>query len=380
MPDTLRLIENAELVLGDRVVRGWLAVEDGVIAEIGEGAAPERGIDAGGDYLIPGLVELHTDHLESHFLPRPKVRWNALGAVMAYDAQIAASGITTVFDSLRAGSDLDGGGLGADLMDLGDALQQARDSSLMRAEHLTHLRCEVPSPDVVEAINGFAERFPISLMSLMDHTPGQRQFRDIDKYLIYYTGKTGRSVEEFRAQMERRVEENAAHSERNRPEVITFAEARGIPLASHDDTTPDEVAMSVREGVALAEFPTTMEAALALRGHGIAVMMGAPNIMRGGSHSGNLAALDLAAHDGLDILSSDYVPGSLLMAAFALPRMAGIPLADAIRKVTRTPALATGLSDRGEIAPGLRADLVRVAAIGDMPVVRRVWRGGERVS
>ncbi|MGQ4275410.1 alpha-D-ribose 1-methylphosphonate 5-triphosphate diphosphatase [Terrihabitans sp. B22-R8] len=379
MHENLRLIENAELVLADRVVRGWVAVENGAILEHGEGRAPERGLDLGGDYLIPGLVELHTDHLESHYVPRPKVRWNPLGAVLAYDAQIAASGITTVFDSLRAGSDLDGGGLGADLMDLGDALDEARTSGLFRAEHLTHLRCEVPSPDLMESIEEFSACHRISLMSLMDHTPGQRQFRDIDKYLIYYMGKTGKSLQEFTHQMDRRIAENGEHSARNRPRVIAFARQHNVPLASHDDTTLDEVANSVEEGVSLAEFPTTLEAALALRENGIAVMMGAPNIIRGGSHSGNLAALDLAEHDGLDILSSDYVPASLLMAAFALRNLAGTDLSAAVRKVTRAPALASGLNDRGEIAPGLRADLVQVTMASDIPVVRRVWREGERV-
>jgi alpha-D-ribose 1-methylphosphonate 5-triphosphate diphosphatase len=380
MPDQVRVIENAEIVLADRVMRGWLAVEEGVIAGMGEGQAPERGLDLGGDTLIPGLVELHTDHLEAHFVPRPKVRWNAMGAVLAYDAQIASSGITTVFDSLRAGTDLDGGGMGAELMALGGALQEAREAGYLRVEHLTHLRCEVPSPDVVESVTAYAAQFPVSLMSLMDHTPGQRQFRDIEKYLIYYTGKTGRSRAEFTDQMERRIRDNAGYSAENRPRVMAFAQEHGIPLASHDDTTLDEVQLSVEEGVSVAEFPTTLEAALALRDKGISVMMGAPNIIRGGSHSGNLAAMDLAERGALDILSSDYVPGSLLMAAFDLPRrVPSISLPQAIAMVTATPAEATGLIDRGEIAVGKRADLVRVTQTGQTPVVRRVWRGGERV-
>ncbi len=380
MSDTLTLIENAEIILADRVMRGWLAAVDGKIVETGEGASPERGVDFGGDYLIPGLVELHTDHLESHYVPRPKVRWNTKGAVLAYDAQIAASGITTVFDSLRAGTDLDGGGLGADLIQLGEALQDARANNLFRAEHITHLRCEIPSPDLLASLAEFSARFPIGLMSLMDHTPGQRQFRDLKKYLIYYCGKTGRSPEEFSGEIERRMIENRAIAEKNRPHVVRFAHERRIPLASHDDTTLDEVALSIDEGVSLAEFPTTLESAMALRDHKVAVMMGAPNFIRGGSHSGNLAALESAENGCLDILSSDYVPGSLLMAAFELQKsVERIDLPAAIRTVTKTPAEATGLVDRGEIAVGKRADLVRVAMAGTVPVVRRVWREGERV-
>jgi alpha-D-ribose 1-methylphosphonate 5-triphosphate diphosphatase len=379
MTDHITLIENAEIVLADRTMRGWAAISDGRIAEIGEGRAPERGDDFGGDYLIPGLVELHTDHLESHYVPRPKVRWNTMGAVMAYDAQIAASGITTVFDSLRAGSDIDGGGVGSDLLALGQALEDGREHDLFRAEHLTHLRCEIPSHDVVDSVTAYGEKFKISLMSLMDHTPGKRQFRDLEKYAIYYCRKSGKSADEILSDVERRILENNARSAVSRPALVAFARTRNIPLASHDDTTVDEVATSIKEGVALAEFPTTIESALACKENKLAVMMGAPNLIRGGSHSGNLSALESAENGCLDILSSDYVPGSLLMAAFDMPnRVKGIDLATAIRTVTKTPAVATGLADRGEIAVGKRADLVRVA-MASVPVVRRVWREGKRV-
>lgn len=381
MPDSVALIENADIVLPDAVVRGWLKVADGCIAEVGEGRAPERGLDLGGDTLLPGLVELHTDHLESHFAPRPKIRWHPLGAVLAYDAQIAASGITTVFDSLRAGVDTDGGGLGAELMELAGAIEEGRRGDLFRADHLTHLRCEAPSPDVVETVETFVTRFPVGLLSLMDHTPGQRQFRDLDKYFIYYGGKTGKTAGQIESAVAEKTRDNAARSAANRPALVALARRRCIPLASHDDTTLDDVAQSVAEGVALAEFPTTVEAAVACRSHAITIMMGAPNLMRRGSHSGNVATETLAREGMLDILSSDYVPGSLLMAAFDLPRrVPAIDLPAAINLVTRNPARATGLSDRGEIAVGRRADLVRVRAAGDIPVVRQVWRQGRRVA
>ncbi|ACA17324.1 phosphonate metabolism protein PhnM [Methylobacterium sp. 4-46] len=377
---TETILENATLVLPDRVQAGWLAVAEGRIAEIGEGRAPARGLDLGGDHLIPGLVELHTDHLESHYAPRPGVRWHPLGAVLAYDAQIAASGITTVFDSLRAGSDPDGSGLGPELMQLARAIAEAREAGLFRAEHLTHLRCEIPSHDVVDTVRDFAARFPVSLLSLMDHTPGQRQFRDIAKY-YQYAGRGGRSLEAIKAGTERKIREGQALNAVNRPALVEIARENGIALASHDDTTLDDVALARREGVALAEFPTTAEAARAAREAGITVMMGAPNLIRGGSHSGNVAAEHLAREGQLDILSSDYVPASLLMAAFALPeRVPGITLPAAIATVTANPARATGLHDRGALRAGLRADLVRVRRAGGVPVVRQVWRGGERVA
>ncbi|MBV9655061.1 MAG: alpha-D-ribose 1-methylphosphonate 5-triphosphate diphosphatase [Acetobacteraceae bacterium] len=381
MADTLATAENAFLVLADRVQHGWLTVgDDGRIAAIGEGRAPERGANLNGDTLIPGLVELHTDHLESHYYPRPAVRWHKLGAVLAYDAQIAASGITTVFDSLRAGTDEDGGDAGADLFELAKTIEQAAEQDLLRASHITHLRCEMPADDVMNAVKRFvAHRLP-GLMSLMDHTPGQRQFRDLDKYLIY-ARKTGKEAAEVRERARERMRQGTARAQASRPALIRLAQEHGVPLASHDDTTADDVAQAAEEGIALSEFPTTMEAASACHENGITVVVGAPNLLRGGSHSGNVSAEALARAGLLDILSSDYIPGSLLMAAFALPqRVPAITLPDAIATVTRNPARAVHLRDRGEIAPGMRADLVRVHMAGALPVVRQVWRGGRRIA
>lgn len=375
-----RILENATLVLPDRVQNGWLAMVDGRIAEIGEGRAPERGLDLDGDHLIPGLVELHTDHLESHYAPRPKVRWHPLGAVLAYDAQIAASGITTVFDSLRAGSDPDGSGLGPELMQLAAAIETAKGADLFRAEHRTHLRCEIPSGDLLDTVRDFTALYPVGLISLMDHTPGQRQFRDIEKYYTYAT-RGGRSLSEIQANTALKIRDGEAFNAVNRPALVALARAHGIALASHDDTTRADVALAQDEGVCLAEFPTTLEAADAAHAAGITVMMGAPNLIRGGSHSGNVAAEDLARDGLLDVLSSDYVPGSLVMAAFGLPeRVESITLPEAIATVTANPARATGLDDRGALAPGLRADVVRVRLAAGVPVVRQVWRQGRLVA
>lgn len=376
------VIENAALVLPDRVIQqGWVAVASGIIAEIGEGEAPERGIDAQGDHLIPGLVELHTDHLESHFAPRPHVRWHPLASVMAYDAQIAAAGITTVFDSLRAGSDADTTTVGEDLLKLAGALDEARTGGHLRVEHRTHLRCEIACEDVVDQVEDFSHRFPIHMMSLMDHTPGQRQFADLETWKRFYMGRRAMTKAAADRFINERLALHATHAGPNRSRLIAIAEGVGAVLASHDDATPAHAREAVENGVVIAEFPTTLPAAEALHAAGIGVMMGGPNVVRGGSHSGNVAAEDLARAGVLDILSSDYVPASLLMSAFELPRRApNIDLPSAIRTVTLTPAEATGLGDRGAIAPGLRADLVRVGLAGTTPIVRQVWRQGRRVS
>jgi alpha-D-ribose 1-methylphosphonate 5-triphosphate diphosphatase len=374
------VLGNARLVLPEGVVRGWLAVADGRILAQGEGNAPEGCIDLAGDFLLPGLIELHTDHLESHVQPRPKVRWDLLGAVLAYDAQIAASGITTVFDSLRAGLDEGGGGLGNEVHDIAAVLDKARRRQLLRADHLTHIRCEVPASGVTEALAQLAGEVPVGLISLMDHTPGQRQFRNMDRY-YQYAARYGGLRHELEAKAAEKLRVAVERIALHRPALVAFAHEHGIPLASHDDTTLADVDQSVAEGVALAEFPTTPEAAAACRENGIGVMMGAPNMIRGGSHSGNVSAQALAEAGLLDMLSSDYVPASLLMAAFRLPKLVpSIGLHQAVAMVTSAPARATGLHDRGAIAPGLRADLVRVRLSGDVPVVRQVWRTGERVS
>jgi alpha-D-ribose 1-methylphosphonate 5-triphosphate diphosphatase len=378
------ILANAEVITADDRFRGFVVVDGETIIEVGAGAAPERGLDLGGDYLMPGLVEVHTDNLEAHYVPRPKVEWHMGGAVQAYDAQIATAGITTVFDSLRIGLDESEtrSTFALSALPLADAIADAAEQGLLRADHRLHMRCEVPTLDVVDGLEKFLAHHPIHLISLMDHTPGQRQFRSLEKYFIYYGGRTGKSDEEVREIVARRQAHGAERTARNRPLVIEIARRHGIPLASHDDTTVEEVAQSVADGVTIAEFPTTIEAAEASRQAGMLTVMGAPNVVRGGSHSGNVAAVTLAEIGTLDILSSDYVPASLLVAAYQLQEVRAVGgLPGAIRLVSKNPAAATGLTDRGEIAVGLRADLIRVRrAGGGQPVVMQVWRGGERVA
>jgi len=380
-PETI--LGNARIVLADHVIeQGWVALADGRIAEYGEGKAPAGSEDAGGDLIMPGLIELHTDHLEAHYVPRPKVFWDPTAAVVSYDGQLATSGITTVLDSLRVWRED-----GAEEVDgragiLAAAVSVAREAKLLRADHFLHLRCEIPMPSVVEEARELIGRPDVRLMSLMDHTPGQRQFRDEVKLREYYRGKGGGKTDaELDVLFEKRFIYQKTYAATNMREIVALAHQHNIPLASHDDTTEENVTDAVRDRVAVAEFPTTMEAARGLHQAGIGILMGAPNVVRGGSHSGNIAAVTLAREGLLDILSSDYIPSSLLMAALQLPReVPAIDLASAVRTVTKTPAEAVGLADRGEIAVGKRADLIRVHIARDIPVVRSVWREGQRVA
>ena len=381
-PETL-ILTNARIVLPAGVIdRGWLAVQGDAIAEFGDGQAPERGEDMHGDLVMPGLVELHTDHLEAHYMPRPKVYWNPVSAVVSYDGQLATSGITTVLDSLRVWREDATDGTDGEAMTLANAISAARDSGLLRVDHYLHLRCEVPMPGVVNEAAALFKRPDVRLASLMDHTPGQRQFRDEDKLRTYYRGKNaGMSEADLDRMFASRIAYQRDFGESNYRSLVDMAQRQDTPLASHDDTTLDHVEQAIADGISIAEFPTTIEAAAALHAAGIHVMMGAPNLVRGGSHSGNIATADLAREGLLDILSSDYVPSSLLAAAVTMPKFVpGIDLAAAIRTVTKTPAEAVGFSDRGAIAAGKRADLIRVHVADDVPAVRAVWRAGERVA
>lgn len=378
---TETVFANARLVLPDEVRQGHLVVRDGRIAEIGEGAAPRAALDMGGDYLLPGFVELHTDHVEGHLYPRPRVMWNAFAAVTAYDAQIASAGITTVFDSLRVWPDKRAIEMAGDAPLLAATIRQASEAGLLRAEHHVHLRCEVAADGVVEDVEALMEATDVRLISLMDHTPGQRQFLTEDKFRSYYKKKSGLTDAEMDIIVTERMKSHKLHAGANRARLVELARARGIALASHDDATDEHVTEAIEDGVAIAEFPTTDRAADGSHAAGIRVLMGAPNIVRGGSHTGNVAAESLARRGVLDIMSSDYVPGSLLLAAFALPGLVeGIDLPQAVAMVSANPAAAAGLADRGRLAQGLKADIVRVADAGPAPVARAVWRDGERVA
>lgn len=372
-------IRNARLVLRDDVVTGTMHVLDGVIQNI-DSRANGAGDDWEGDYLIPGLVELHTDNAERHLLPRPGVDWPRTQAIVAHDAEVAASGITTVFDALRVGEWENEGSIAGYAAEMIGALETVSKAGLFRADHLLHLRCEIGCDNTADEFATFADHSLLRLVSIMDHTPGQRQFTNLDKFVQYYSGKYNLNGDALDRFMEERRAAQVRNSNRHRKAIVAICQQKGVALASHDDATVDHVAEASEDGMVIAEFPTTVEAADKSCEHGMAVMMGAPNVVRGGSHSGNIAAQSLAEGGMLDILSSDYVPASLLHAAFMLAqRVEPISLPDAIATVTANPADAVGLVDRGEIAAGKRADFIRVKIVNDAPIVRSVWREGTRV-
>ena len=379
---TETILCNAMLVLPNESLLGTIVLRDGVIAAIDAGRHVARGgIDCGGDLVLPGLIELHTDNLERHIQPRPKVDWPHASAIIAHDAELASVGVTTVFDALRVGSVVSNGdtGYGEYARQLANEVLGLRAQGALRISHFLHLRAEICSETLIAELDKFGPEDRIGIVSLMDHTPGQRQFSDLGQLRKYIMGKHGLSEVQFQAHVAHLQDLSARIGAQHEAATVAAAQRYGATLASHDDTTAAQVAVSAAHGVHFAEFPTTVIAARACHDHGIKVVMGGPNLIRGGSHSGNVAAKDLAQAGLLDILSSDYVPSSLLTGALMLGDLWG-DMARGIATVTHAPAEAVGLADRGRLQIGLRADVIRVRRIGSAGAVRGAWVQGGQVA
>ena len=331
--------------------------------------------------MLPGLIELHTDNLERHCVPRPSVLWPFRSAVLAHDAEIASAGITTVFDAIAVGGAMLNKDRDTVLIDAADAVRDAVTDKVLRVDHYLHMRCEVASTNVIELFNNFCEEPLVQFVSLMDHTPGERQFVDEAKLKVYYQGKYGLSDSEFDKMVIERKELQAKYSKKHRLEISSMCKNIGVTIATHDDATETHIKEAIKLGATISEFPTTVAAASAANHAGMSTIMGGPNVVRGGSHSGNVSAADLSDKGLLDALSSDYVPSSLLYGAFLLSDKQGLSLPDAIATVTTNPARMANFNDRGEIKAGFRADLIQVKRCTDgTPIVRKTFKLGERVA
>ncbi|MGR5499306.1 alpha-D-ribose 1-methylphosphonate 5-triphosphate diphosphatase [Vibrio sp. DNB22_10_4] len=375
------IITNVNLVLENEVVKGSLELRDGKIVSMSDSQSQVTGAyDGEGDFLMPGFIELHTDNLEQYFTPRPKVDWPPFSAMSAHDTQLIGSGITTVLDAVALG-DFRDEKRQTNLDLFINTVVDSQKRNLTRAEHLLHLRCEVPHESTVGMFEKYVDLPEVQLVSLMDHAPGQRQFVDVEKYRTYYQGKHNLTDSEMAAFEKKQVALSERWSTQNRNEICRQCREHNIPTASHDDATTAHVQESKDLGMVIAEFPTTVEAAKRSHELGLKVLMGAPNVVRGGSHSGNVAAHELASHGVLDILSSDYYPMSLLEGIYKLSwdERNTLTLPQAVQLVTKNPAQALSLDDRGVIAEGKRADLVLAKQVDGHPLVARVWRQGKKV-
>jgi alpha-D-ribose 1-methylphosphonate 5-triphosphate diphosphatase len=373
--------KNAKIVTPSETLHGVVHVRDGVITDVHPGNLDSAAaIDLEGDYLLPGLVDLHTDNFDRHVRPRNNADWPVMAALIAHDAQMISAGITTICDSLYVGMI----GFGARSFDTLKktiaTLETCRQSSLLRGDHFLHLRAELSMEEMPEM---FAAVYPdpaVRLVSVMDHTPGQRQWRDIEKYVAMEKKDYHLTQEEIDKFLATARERHLKFSEPNRARLLSMLNGHGVALASHDDTTTEHVEQSHSEGIAISEFPTTMIAAEAARARGIHIVAGSPNLVLGRSHSGNVSVEMLARNSLLDVLASDYVPSSMLHGAFLLGEKVGMPLHEAINTVSLAPARLIGLHDRGSIEIGKRADLVRARELHGLPHALMVWREGVRVS
>ena len=371
---------NYRLQLPGQELLGTLVVKDGLIADIQPGTV-DQGQNGNGDYLLPGLIELHTDNLERCMSPRPKVSWPLDVAAVHHDRDLAGAGITTVCDAISIG-DLTPGSLRmTQFGPMINTIHQGQSDGRFSVDHRLHLRCELGYNQVYDLVETYADHPLLSLMSLMDHTPGQRQFVKLDKYKEYYQGKHGVTAEEMDGFIRDRIEAQQCHAVDNRRRLVELAQQRDICLASHDDATPEHVQEAIEDGAAIAEFPTTLDAAKEAHTHGLQVLMGAPNLILGGSHSGNVSAMDLIERDLADIISSDYVPQSLVQAMFLIVEKAQVPLHQAMRLFTVNPAKAIGLDcDRGSLEVGKRADIITLHHDGVIPRLTSAVRQGYRIA
>ncbi len=374
------VLSNARVVTPTADILGGVVIERGRIVDVLPGHA-SHGDDLEQDFLIPGIVDLHTDNLEKHFFPRPKIDWNPVSAAVVHDGLCISVGVTTVFDSLSVGSFGFAESRKQDnLGRLAEGLRAASDGGLLKGTHRLHWRCETTSEQLPAMLPPLFENALTGLLSLMDHTPGQRQYRNLDRFLTMWR-EEGVGEVEIDRRLETMRSRQVEFGPGNKALVSELSRSAGVPLASHDDETAAHIDEAADLGATIAEFPVTDAAAAQARARGMAIIMGGPNLVRGGSYSGNVSVSDLAHAGYLDAIASDYVPRSLIECAF---RLAQSPfdwsLPKAIATVTRTPALAVGYEDRGAIAPGLRADLVRVRVVEGLPVVRGVWVSGERVG
>lgn len=373
--------KNASIVHANDVFLGDMTIESGLITSISSEIEGHDELDLDGDYLIPGLIDIHTDHFEKHVYPRPHVKWDFMRAAMAHDAQIIGAGVTTVFDSICVGATKENPSRREILKPMIEALEKAQSQDMLRSEHFIHLRCEITDEETANLTRDNINKDIVRIISVMEHLPGIRQSRDIDGYIERNVLRTGRTRQEIMEMVETEVAAMQDIGRKIRPQIVKLAHEYNMPLLSHDDTEPEHIELALRENVSVSEFPCTIEAARLARKNKMKIVAGAPNLLRGGSQSGNVAVKDLLQESLVDILASDYVPRSMLDCAFklGLSEEFDISLPEAIDMVAHNPAKIVGFDDRGCIEVGKRADLLQVGIYNEHPFVKKAWRNGNRV-
>lgn len=366
-------LSDMKLILADRVIEnGSLRIENGVIAEVVESNAPPSGFT-----VFPGFVDMHGDMIELELEPRPRVDFPMEVAVGHLDARLAAAGVTTAYAGVsfsRTAKDGERRSFEHTSQIIG-ALKE--NIAGLRVDHRIHARFDMTYTGAIAALDGLLDAGTVDLVSVMDHTPGQGQYRDVEN-LIANRVRGGLSTKEARAYIETRMSHAVPADQilQNLERISQLCADRKVAMASHDDDTIEKSNLMADIGAVISEFPVTMEAARTAADRGLMIAMGAPNAMRGQSYSGNLSARDAHAAGLLHILAADYHPAAILPAIRALAPVDPGGLAGAVRLASANPARALGLEDRGEIAPGKRADL---AVVDPSDRVSLTLRGGETI-
>lgn len=376
--NTTTYLTHARIVLTDEIIEdGSLLIEDGKISAINpELVNGANIIDLKGKTLMPGMIDLHCDALEKEVEPRPNVHFPLDFACAQADKRNAAAGITTVYHALSFAHEELGVRNNEFAADVARAVHDWQPHALI--DNRVHCRYEITDETGLPILKQLLNEDSMHMISMMDHTPGQGQFKDMAAYRDYLTLTYKKTADEVNVIVERKLQAATGAFSRME-ELAQAAHAAGISVASHDDDSAERVDTMSGIGADISEFPITLEAAQAARAAGMFTIFGAPNILRGKSQSGSMKAID-AIHEGVaDCLCADYAPASLIVSVFRIPELSGLDLPAAIRLVTSNPAKAARLTDRGEIAIGKRADLVAVSMPGGLPQVSDVWSNGTQV-
>ena len=384
------ILSGGRVVLPDAVLEpASVVIEHDTIVAIEPRAYPsrswaaERVLDVSGRLVLPGLVDLHNDGLESEINPRPGVNLPLSFALANIDRQLAGAGVTTEFHAVFFAN------MTRKERRLDEAATRAREilqfgqSGRALVDHQVLFRLDLWTPESLEQILATVDRAAIPLVSLNDHTPGQGQYRDVTHFKRFYREALGKTDEETDDEIQAQVafaQERPDVSAWIISEIAAAARQRGLTLMSHDDDTVAKVDQMHAAGVGVAEFPVTFEAAERQRALGMTITAGAPNVVRGGSASGNLAAEALIARGLVDVLCADYHAPSMLFAAWKIASNGLVSLPEAVRMVTLNPARAIGLDHQiGSLAVGKQADITIVDASGAAPSVQTTIRAGVAV-
>lgn len=369
------LLTNARVVFANETQEGVaVLIENGKIAALDPASAGDaQTVDLSGRMLMPGMIDLHCDALEKEVEPRPNVHFPLEFACAQADKRNAMAGITTVYHALSFANHELGVRNNAFAAEIARAVCRWQAYALV--DNRVHVRYEVTDKTAPAVLSELLENGHAHMISFMDHTPGQGQFKDVAAFrnFLAKTYKTSESELDVILATKTTAAEDALE---RMEKLALIAKREGIAIASHDDDTPDKVEAVAALGAAISEFPINLETALAAKAKGLATLFGAPNVLRGKSQSGSMRALDAINSDAADCLCGDYSPAALLPSVLRLPQLTDIALHEAIALVTRNPAKAAGLNDRGEIAVGKRADLVAVKTLGGLPQAERVWVRG----